>query len=182
MRMGEATPLTETLVSRDPDEAGHAARVTTLALRLAEAVGAEPARIDAIKVGGPLHDIGKLALDPELLRKPGPLAPAELAQIRSHPERGVQMLNGDTSLRDAVPCVLHHHERWDGNGYPHGLAGEQIPVEARILAIADAYDAMTSHRPYRAALSHDDAIGELERCAGSQFDPAVAEVFLAIAC
>jgi putative nucleotidyltransferase with HDIG domain len=180
-RMGEAQLLTRTLVSHDPDEAGHAARVTALAVRLAEAVGADPARIEAIRLGGPLHDIGKLALDPELLRKPGPLAPDELDEIRSHPERGVQMLNGDETLHEALTCVLHHHERWDGAGYPHGLAGKAIPVEARILAIADAYDAMTSQRPYRAAMSHAEAIRELERCAGTQFDPAVAEIFLSIA-
>ncbi len=179
--MAESPLLTRTLVSDDPAEAGHAERVTTLALRLAEAVGADPARVEAIRLGAPLHDIGKLGLDPELLRKPGPLAPDELDEIRSHPERGVQMLNGDETLRDAVHCVLHHHERWDGDGYPFGLAGEEIPVEARILAVADAYDAMTSDRPYRAAMSHEAAIRELERCAGSQFDPAFAEIFLSIA-
>jgi HD-GYP domain-containing protein (c-di-GMP phosphodiesterase class II) len=162
--MGEPQLLTP-LVSDDPDQAGHAARVTTLAIRL----------------GAPLHDIGKLALDPQLLCKPGPLAPDELDEIRSHPERGAQMLNGHATLREALTCVLHHHERWDGGGYPHGLAGEAIPVEARILAVADAYDAMTSDRPYRPAMSHEQAIRELERCAGSQFDPALAEVFLSIA-
>ena len=99
--MGEAQLLTP-LVSDDPDQSGHAARVTTLALRLAEAVGADPQRIEAIRLGAPLHDIGKLALDPQLLRKPGPLAPDELDQIRSHPERGVQMLNGDETLHDAL--------------------------------------------------------------------------------
>lgn len=172
---------TESLRVRDPDEAAHAARVTKLALELAAAVGADRERIAAITVGGPLHDIGKLALDPRLLRKPGPLDDDELEQIRTHPERGVEMLNGDPALREAVPCVLHHHERWDGAGYPHGLAGEEIPVEARIIAVVDAYDAMTSDRPYRAAFSHDQAIVELERCSGSQFDPAVASVFVEIA-
>ena len=121
-RMGEAQLLTP-LVADDPDQSGHAARVTTLALRLAEAVGADPHRIAAIRLGAPLHDIGKLALDPRILHKAGPLAPHELDQIRSHPERGVQMLNGDESLHDALTCVLHHHERWDGCGYPQGLAG-----------------------------------------------------------
>jgi len=179
--MAESSFLTRMPMPDDRGDAGHAERVTTLALRLAEAVGADPARIEAIRLGAPLHDIGKRGLDPELLRKPGPLAPDELDEIRSHPERGVQMLNGDESLRDALQCVLHHHERWDGDGYPYGLAGEEIPVEARILAVADAYDAMTSNRPYRAAMSHEDAIRELERCAGSQFDPALAEIFLSLA-
>lgn len=178
--MGEALLNMLTLVSRDPDEAGHAARVTVLSLQLAEAVGANSPHIDALKVGGPLHDIGKLALDPDLLRKAGPLEPAELDQIRTHPERGAEMLIGDDKLQEAVVCVLHHHERWDGGGYPHGLAGEEIPVEARILAVADAYDAMTSQRPYSGPVSHDDAIVEVARCAGSHFDPEVAQAFVAL--
>jgi HD-GYP domain-containing protein (c-di-GMP phosphodiesterase class II) len=178
--MGEAAILTWTLESHDPDEAGHAARVTALALRLAEAIGAGEHRMRAIRLGGPLHDIGKLVLDPELLRKPGPLDRVELDEIRTHPERGVELLDGDAALRDALQCVLYHHERWDGTGYPRGLAADEIPVEARILAIADAYDAMTSHRPYRPALTHDEAIIEVERGAGSQFDPALAEAFVAL--
>jgi HD-GYP domain-containing protein (c-di-GMP phosphodiesterase class II) len=177
--MGEASLLTQAHVAGDPDEAGHAARVTALALRVARAIGAEARRIRAIEVGGPLHDIGKLALDPALLRKPAPLAPHEVDEIRQHPELGVRMLDAG-ALRDAADCVLHHHERWDGGGYPHGLAGEEIPVEARILAVADAYDAMTSHRPYRPALTHEEAVVEVERCAGTQFDPAIARAFLAI--
>jgi HD-GYP domain-containing protein (c-di-GMP phosphodiesterase class II) len=178
--MGEGTLLTRELGLRDPDEAGHATRVTALALRLAEAVGADDESVDAIRIGGPLHDIGKLALPPELLRKPAPLSPDELDAIRTHPERGVSLLNGDTALRPGLECVLHHHERWDGAGYPHGLAGDEIPVEARILAVADAYDAMTSDRPYRSALSEPEARAELERCAGSQFDPQLAHAFLDI--
>jgi HD-GYP domain-containing protein (c-di-GMP phosphodiesterase class II) len=178
--MGEASLLTRTLVSHDPEEAGHAARVTALAVRLADAIGAAEHRIRAIRVGGPLHDIGKLALDPELLHKPGPLDRVELDEIRTHPERGVELLNGDSALNAALDCILHHHERWDGAGYPHGLAGDEIPVEARILAVADAYDAMTSHRPYRRALTHAEALVELERGAGSQFDPRVAQAFLAL--
>lgn len=170
--------LTRELGSRDPDEAGHAARVTALALRLARAVGAPARSIQALRVGGPLHDIGKLALEPELLRKADPLTSDELEEIRTHPERGVELLNGDTSLHPARECVLHHHERWDGSGYPDGLAGHEIPIEARILAVADAYDAMTNDRPYRAALSDDEARAELERCAGSQFDPSLAHAFL----
>ena len=162
------------------DETGHATRVTELALRLAEAMRAGAARIDAIRTGGPLHDIGKAAVAPSILRKPGPLAPNELQQIRVHPEAGARMLANVRSVQHALSCVLHHHERWDGAGYPHGLAGEAIPFEARILAVADAYDAMTSDRPYRKARSPEEARAEVERCAGSQFDPQVAGAFLAL--
>jgi HD-GYP domain-containing protein (c-di-GMP phosphodiesterase class II) len=178
--MGEAALLTSTLESHDPDEAGHAARVTALALRLAKAIGAADHRLQAIRRGGPLHDIGKLVLDPELLRKPGPLDRGELDEIRTHPERGVELLDGDTTLHEALQCVLFHHERWDGTGYPRGLARDEIPVEARILAIADAYDAMTSQRPYRQALTHAEAIVEIEQGAGTQFDPWLAEAFVAL--
>ena len=178
--MGEtATLLTEQLETHDPDSAGHADRVTALALKIAEALRAGAGRVDAIRTGGPLHDVGKLAVDPSILRKPGALDPDEVETIRRHPELGVRMLEG--ALRHGLECVLHHHERWDGTGYPHGLAGDEIPIEARIVALADAYDAMTSDRPYRAALSHEEAVAEVCRCAGTQFDPQVAEAFLQIA-
>jgi HD-GYP domain-containing protein (c-di-GMP phosphodiesterase class II) len=178
--MGEtATLLTEQLETHDPDSAGHADRVTALALKIAEALRAGAGRVDAIRTGGPLHDVGKLAVDPSILRKPGALDPDEVETIRRHPELGVRMLEG--ALRRGLECVLHHHERWDGTGYPHGLAGDEIPIEARIVALADAYDAMTSDRPYRAALSHEEAVAEVCRCAGTQFDPRVAEAFLQIA-
>jgi HD-GYP domain-containing protein (c-di-GMP phosphodiesterase class II) len=178
--MGSTSKLTQTLVLRDPDNAGHAARVTELAVRIAEAVGAGPRRIHAIKSGGPLHDIGKLEVDPAILQKPGALDDYELVEIQTHPVRGARMLEGVRSLRTSLACVLHHHERWDGSGYPHGLGGPEIPLEARILAVADAYDAMTSHRPYRDPLTHEQAVAEVERCVGSQFDPQVAQAFLAL--
>jgi putative nucleotidyltransferase with HDIG domain len=173
--------LTQTLVLRDPDNAGHATRVTELALRLAAALEVSPARVAAIKAGGPLHDIGKLELDRAILEKPGALEPEELEEIRAHPELGARMLQGVKSLRSALNCVLHHHERWDGSGYPYGLGGEAIPLEARILAVADAYDAMTSQRPYRAPRTREEALAEVERCAGSQFDPQIARVFVTLA-
>ena len=106
-----------------------------------------------------------------MLRKEGRLDDGELAQIREHPKIGVRILLGLAALREAIPYVLYHHERWDGDGYPSGKAGEEIPIEARVLAIADAFDAMTSDRPYRTALSRDEALAEVERCAGTQFDP-----------
>jgi putative nucleotidyltransferase with HDIG domain len=179
--MGTALKLTQTLVLRDPDNAGHAARVTEIALRLAAAMDVGPARLAAIKAGGPLHDIGKLEVDRAILDKPGALDADELEEIRTHPELGARMLHGIRSLRAALNCVLHHHERWDGRGYPYGLGGDAIPLEARILAVADAYDAMTSQRPYRAARTRAEALVEVERCAGSQFDPQIARVFLTLA-
>jgi putative nucleotidyltransferase with HDIG domain len=179
--MGTALKLTQTLVLRDPDNAGHAARVTELAVRLAEAVDAGPRRIEAIRAGGPLHDIGKLELDRAILDKPGALDPEELDEIRTHPELGACMLRGIRSLRSSLDCVLHHHERWDGDGYPYGLGGDQIPLEARILAVADAYDAMISTRPYRAPRTREEALAEVKRCAGTQFDPQLARAFLSLA-
>ncbi|HEV7567346.1 MAG TPA: HD-GYP domain-containing protein [Microbacteriaceae bacterium] len=172
--------LTQTLVLRDPDNAGHATRVTELALRLAAALKVSPERVEAIKSGGPLHDIGKLELDRAILDKPGALDPEELEEIRTHPELGARMLQEVRSLRPSLNCVLHHHERWDGNGYPHGLGGEEIPLEARILAVADAYDAMTSQRTYRDPRTREEALAEVERCAGSQFDPQIAQAFLSL--
>jgi putative nucleotidyltransferase with HDIG domain len=175
-----ATLLRTTLERRDPDTAGHAKRVTALALRVAQSLQAGTARVEAIRTGGPLHDIGKLAIGPQILAKAGPLAPEEVAEIRTHPVVGVKMLDGVPGIRHGLDCVLYHHERWDGAGYPHGLAGEAIPFEARILCVADAYDAMISERPYRPPLSHGDALAEVERCAGSQFDPQVAAAFLGL--
>jgi putative nucleotidyltransferase with HDIG domain len=175
-----ATSLRTTFERRDPDTAGHAKRVTAVALRIATKLQVGTARVEAIRTGGPLHDIGKLAIEPGILGKPGPLEPEELAEIRTHPEVGVKMLDGVPGIRHGLECVLHHHERWDGGGYPHGLSGEEIPLEARILAVADAYDAMISERPYRPALSRAEAMAEVERCSGSQFDPQVASAFLAL--
>jgi putative nucleotidyltransferase with HDIG domain len=178
--MGTALKLTQTLILRDPDNAGHAARVTELALRLAAAMDVSPERVEAIKSGGPLHDIGKLEVDRAILDKPGALDPDEIEEIRTHPERGARMIRRVRSLRPSLNCVLHHHERWDGSGYPHGLGGDAIPLEARILAVADAYDAMTSQRPYRDPSTREEALAEVERCAGSQFDPQIARVFLTL--
>jgi HD-GYP domain-containing protein (c-di-GMP phosphodiesterase class II) len=168
------------MITAELDTAIHSQRVTALALRIAAALDAAAARVAAIRAGAPVHDIGKLALDPEILCKPAALAPDELAAIRRHPELGVRMLRGVAGAQDGLDCVLHHHERWDGTGYPHGLRGDEIPIEARIVAVADAYDAMTSDRPYRRALSHEEAVAEVERCAGTQFDPQVAAAFLSL--
>lgn len=150
---------------------------------MAEAVavrlGWDDSDLDLLRLGAALHDVGKLAVPERVLRKPGPLDEEELAEIRRHPEEGARMVAAVRSLRSAVPAVLFHHERWDGRGYPVGVEGDAIPAEARVLAVVDAFDAMTSDRPYRRALGTRAALAELDRCSGTQFDPEIVEYFLA---
>jgi HD-GYP domain-containing protein (c-di-GMP phosphodiesterase class II) len=170
--------LSRAIEARDAYTRGHSARVTAIAEAIARRLEWDDQRLDLLQIGGPLHDIGKLAISDEVLTKPGCLDEQELAQIREHPRLGARLLVRLTAFRGALPYVLYHHERWDGTGYPTGRAGEEIPVEARVLAVADAFDAMTSDRPYRPALNHDAAVAEVERCSGSQFDPAIVDIFL----
>ena len=170
--------LTGAIEARDPYTRGHSSRVTELAEAVALRLGWTEERIASLRLGGPLHDIGKLAVSHEVLHKEGQLDAEELAEIREHPRTGAKLLLRVAALREAIPYVLYHHERWDGTGYPSGKAGEEIPLEARVLAIADAFDAMTSDRPYRRALTHEEALAEVERCAGTQFDPELARIFL----
>jgi putative nucleotidyltransferase with HDIG domain len=172
--------LSKAIEARDPYTQGHSARVTTLAEEVARRLGWSPEQLATLRIGGPLHDIGKLAVSDHVLRKEGKLDPEEIDQIRQHPTIGARILLRMAALREAIPYVLYHHERWDGRGYPSGKAGEEIPVEARVLAVADAFDAMTSDRPYRRALSREDALAEVERCSGTQFDPEIARVFLEV--
>ena len=170
--------LSGAIEARDPYTRGHSARVTTLAEAVARRLGWSEARVAALRVGGLLHDIGKLAVPDAVLRKQGRLDPDELAQIREHPKTGARLLLRAAALRGAIPYVLYHHERWDGTGYPSGKAREEIPLEARVLAVADAFDAMTSDRPYRRAMTCEHALAEVARCAGTQFDPRIAKIFL----
>jgi len=156
----------------------HSLRVAELAGAVAVTLRWSEAQVRIVKLGGTLHDVGKIGVPPAILAKPGPLTTAELAQVRAHPSIGARLLERDVAARPALACVLYHHERWDGAGYPFGLAATDIPREARLLAIADAYDAMTSVRPYRAAMSDEAALRELARCSGSQFDPVLTEGFL----
>ncbi|HZT93956.1 MAG TPA: HD-GYP domain-containing protein [Gaiellaceae bacterium] len=157
---------------------GHGARVAALAEPVALALGWNRERIRALRWAAPLHDVGKVKVRPQLVGKPGPLTLEELAEMRSHPAAGAQLVLPLRRFHDALPYVLFHHERWDGGGYPAGLSGRRIPIEARILAIADAFDAMISPRPYRRALTHDRALAEIEAGEGTQFDPVAAELFV----
>jgi putative nucleotidyltransferase with HDIG domain len=170
--------LARAVEARDPYSRGHSARVAALAEVIAERLGWDDARREALRLGGAFHDIGKLTVRPAVLRKAGPLSEEERAEVLGHPEAGARMMELVDSLRVAIPAVLNHHERWDGLGYPAGRAREQIPEEARILAVADSFDAMTSHRPYRPAMRPRLALEEVERCAGTQFDPALARLFV----
>jgi putative nucleotidyltransferase with HDIG domain len=171
--------LAKAIESRDPYARGHSARVSALAEIVARRLGWRSSRIAGLRLGGLLHDVGKLNLDETVLKKPGPLNEREYAEIKRHPQAGARMIRGLNQLRPALPYVLFHHERWDGQGYPSGRSREQIPAGARIVAVVDAFDAMISTRPYRAALAVGTALAEIERNAGSQFDPAVVRAFLA---
>jgi HD-GYP domain-containing protein (c-di-GMP phosphodiesterase class II) len=176
--VSHAALLTHRLVDHDPTVVDHAARVTDLALRLATELDAGQLLLRRLALATPLHDIGKLEIDPAILAKPGPLDDDEFEAIRAHPVAGTRILEGIQSLRAALGTVLHHHERWDGGGYPHGIERTEIPEDARIVAVADAYDAMISDRPYSERVSHADALAEIERCSGTQFEPRVAEAFV----
>jgi HD-GYP domain-containing protein (c-di-GMP phosphodiesterase class II) len=171
--------ISRALEERDQTH-GHGARVAALAEPVAELLGWEPERLASLRFGAPLHDIGKVSIGREVLRKAGPLSLEELGTIRRHPRAGAELVLPIRSAHAALPYVLFHHERWDGDGYPSGLRGRSIPVEARLLAVADAFDAMTSPRPYRPVLSVDRALLEIAACAGSQFDPQIAELFLEV--
>jgi HD-GYP domain-containing protein (c-di-GMP phosphodiesterase class II) len=168
--------LTRALDAQDPDAARHASRVSALAVVLARRLGWRD--FEALRLGGAVHDLGKLAVPQRVLMKRTVLTPAELARIREHPSAGARLLAPITRVRPALPYVLFHHERWDGDGYPTGRCGAEIPLGARVLAVVDAFDAMTSDRPYRRALPIEAAVEEVARCAGGQFDPVVARAFV----
>jgi HD-GYP domain-containing protein (c-di-GMP phosphodiesterase class II) len=163
---------------RDVATRGHGDRVAAFALAIAVRLNWDAERMETLRLGARVHDVGKLAISTRVLRKPGPLDEAEVRLVRTHPLVGARLVRSAASGVLALPYVLYHHERWDGAGYPTGRAGKDIPLEARILAVADAYDAMTSARPYRRPFSAERALEEIESCAGTQFDPAIAAVFI----
>jgi response regulator RpfG family c-di-GMP phosphodiesterase len=172
--------LAAALDTRDTETQGHSVRVSEYTAVIAQRLGVQEPELTDIRRGALLHDVGKIGISDAVLRKPGKLTPAEWAEMKLHPEIGHRILSGILFLEKSLPIVLSHQERYDGSGYPQGLKGEEIPLGARIFAVVDMLDAMTSDRPYRKALTYRDAREEIIRNIGLQFDPKVVEVFLSI--
>jgi diguanylate cyclase (GGDEF)-like protein/putative nucleotidyltransferase with HDIG domain len=176
-RYRAAASLAKAVDARDTYTGSHSERVSELAAQIAKRVGLDAEHVELTRLAGSLHDLGKLAIPEEILRKPGELTDSERLVLERHPQIGFRMLDS-LGVEPVADVVLHHHERWDGAGYPDGLSGEAIPLGARIIFVADAYDAMTSDRVYRPRRSAEAALSELERCAGTQFDPLIVNAFV----
>jgi putative nucleotidyltransferase with HDIG domain len=167
--------LSSAIEMRDPYTAGHQERVTRLSVAIARDMGLDEDKVEGLRIAGMVHDIGKLSIPAEILSKPTKLSPAEYALIQSHPQSGFTILENIPFPWPIARIVLQHHERMNGSGYPNKLAGEAILIEARIIAVADVVEAMSSHRPYRPALGQLAAIEEIRRGKGTAYDPAVVE-------
>ena len=172
--------LANVIEARDIHTRGHVERVRSYALELGEALHWSPDELVVLEYGALLHDIGKISIPESVLNKPSGLTPEEIVIIQSHTTAGAKIIEGITHLREALPYILYHHEKWDGNGYPEGLKGEAIPREGRLLALADVFDALTSDRPYHKSMKVEEALDLIRRDAGSHFDPQMAEVFVHI--
>jgi len=170
--------LVEAIDAKDPYTRGHSDRVTRMSLKIAFQLGFAEDRLESLEYGALLHDIGKIGIKDEVLLKPGTLDSEEYQYIQEHPLIGIKIIEGLDFFKDKIPMIRHHHEHYDGSGYPDGLLGAAIPVEARIIAVPDAFDAMTSARPHRGMMPLQDVLMELEKCKGTQFDPKVLEIFL----
>jgi diguanylate cyclase (GGDEF)-like protein len=175
-RYRAAASLARAVDARDAYTGSHSERVGDLAARISRRLGLEEPQIELTRLAASLHDLGKLAIPEEILRKPSALNESERLVLQRHPQIGYRMLES-LGVEPIADWVLHHHERWDGDGYPHRLRGDEIPLGARIIFVADAFDAMTSERVYRRPFSQRDALAELERCSGSQFDPVIVDAF-----
>jgi len=165
--------LANAIEVRDPYTRGHVERVMNYSLAIAEEQNWNGARLKELRFGSILHDVGKIQIPGEILTKTGPLNEAEWAEMRKHPEIGAELIKGIHYLESAIPVILYHHERWDGSGYPFGLAGDQVPEAARIVAVADSFDAMTTVRTYRQKSLPADAVEEIAAAAGEKYDPNV---------
>src|SRR5690242_13501823 len=175
-RYRAAASLAKAVDARDAYTGSHSERVGDLAARIARRLGSDDSSIELTRLAASLHDLGKLAIPEEILRKPSALNESERLVLQRHPQIGYRMLES-LGVEPIADWVLHHHERWDGDGYPHRLRGDEIPLGARIIFVADAFDAMTSERVYRRPFSQRDALAALERCSGSQFDPGIVDAF-----
>ena len=176
-RVATVRMLAEAIEAKDPYLRGHSDEVSTYAASVADRLGMDDETHDRLVLGSLLHDVGKLAIGQSILLKPAGLTPEERSVVEEHAAIGSRIVEHVPGLAAVAPAVLHHHERWDGGGYPNGLGGEEIPLEARIIAVADSYSAMTADRPYRRRMPLHAAQAELRRCAGTQFDPEVVSVF-----
>jgi diguanylate cyclase (GGDEF)-like protein len=172
--------LVSTVEAKDPYTYGHSRKVNTYAVALAEAIGLSPEEVSRVSTAALLHDIGKIGVPDKVLNKKGKLNTEDWEAIKAHPRLGATIIGNVPNLVPCVSIILHHHERWDGSGYPEGLKGEEIPIESRILAIADSFEAMSSARPYRPALCGEKVLKQLRHGAGSQFDPELVEIFIGI--
>ena len=171
--------LINALETRDAETHGHSERVVNFSLRLGREMGLDAEQMRSLEFGSLLHDIGKIGVPDAILRKPAKLSEEEWVRMREHPLHGQKILRGIEFLEGASRVVAQHHEKWDGSGYPLGLKGEEIDLNARIFAVADAFDAMTRQTPYAPHRSAEDAIKEIEACAGTQFDPKIVRLFVA---
>lgn len=178
--IGTLEALSKALEMRDHETEGHSRRVVQYTMSIAQKMGVPEEDLIPILRGALLHDVGKIGIPDAILRKPGPLNDVERAAMREHPRIGYEMLKEISFLKASAPVILHHHERYDGKGYPVGLSGAEIPLGARIFSVADSYDAMTSDRPYRKGMPHEMAVAEIVAGAGTQFDPAVVETFVSL--
>ncbi len=170
--------LATAIDAKDPYTQGHSRRVTQYSVAIAEELNLTPQEIESIRYAGLLHDVGKIGIKDSIIRKPGRLTDEEYAIIKKHPAIGAKILRPVDFLADKIPGVLHHHEYYDGRGYPEHLTGENIPLAGRIICVADAFDAMTTNRPYRKGLTVKTAVGELQKFSGKQFDPVCVEAFM----
>ncbi|MGI9014848.1 MAG: HD domain-containing phosphohydrolase, partial [Phycisphaerales bacterium] len=180
MFLGTLEAITASIDAKDKYTCGHSQRVAQLSQQLATAIGLDEKTIRQIQIAGLVHDVGKIGVPESVLCKPGRLTEAEFDLIKQHPEIGHRILRDIPQLRYVLPGVLYHHERWDGRGYPHGIAGADIPLAARILALADSFDAMSSTRTYRSARDRTWVLEEITRSSGTQFDPELAPVFVGL--
>jgi putative nucleotidyltransferase with HDIG domain len=172
--------LASAIDAKDPYTRGHSERVATLSVEIGRELGLEGAELTALEYGGILHDIGKIGVPEQVLRKPGRLTPEERTLVKSHAPVGAEIVEGIAFLHAAEPAIRHHHERWDGGGYPDGLSGEAIPLVARIVNAADTWDACTSERPYQRAYSAPEVISILASLRGTQIDPRVHDAILKV--